>query len=87
MRSVMIKTTSCNITTKPLTGEIVMDSMQEFWACQWLLNNIGETHKTQEILKAIEIAKTEGYIRRDGHLTAAGKSYVEQNREVFSLVE
>jgi hypothetical protein len=64
-----------------------MDSMQEFWACQWLLNNIGETHKTQEILKAIEIAQIEGYISRDGHLTAAGKSYVEQNREVFSLVE
>ena len=64
-----------------------MDSMQEFWACQWLLNNIGETHKTQEILKALEIAQTEGYISRDGHLTAAGKSYVEQNREVFSLVE
>ena len=64
-----------------------MDSMQEFWACQWLLNNIGETHKTQEILKAIEIAQTEGYISRDCHLTAAGKSYVEQNREVFSLVE
>ena len=33
-----------------------MDSMQEFWACRWLLTNIGETYKTQEILKAIEIA-------------------------------
>jgi len=64
-----------------------MDSMQEFWACQWLLNHIGETHKTQEILKAIEIAQTEGYISKAGHLTAAGKSYIEQNREVFSLVE
>ena len=64
-----------------------MDSMQEFWACQWLLNNIGETYKTQEILKAIEIAQNEGYISRDGHLTAAGESYIEQNREVFSLVE
>ena len=60
-----------------------MDSMQEFWACQWLLNNIGETHKTQEILKAIEIAQTEGYISRDGNLTAAGKSYIARNREVF----
>ena len=40
-----------------------MDSMQEFWACQWLLTNIGETNKTQEILKAIEIAQSEGYIR------------------------
>ena len=56
-----------------------MDSMQEFWACQWLLTNIGETHKTQEILKAIEIAQTEGYISKDGHLTAAGKNYVKQN--------
>ena len=37
-----------------------MDSMQEFWACQWLLTNIGETYKTQEILKAIEIAQSEG---------------------------
>jgi hypothetical protein len=64
-----------------------MDSMQEFWACQWLLNHIGETHKTQEILKAIEIAQTEGYISKDGHFTAAGKNYVAQNREVFSLVE
>jgi predicted metal-binding protein len=35
-----------------------MDSMQEFWACQWLLTNIGETYKTQEILKAIEIAQS-----------------------------
>ena len=60
-----------------------MDSMQEFWACQWLLTNIGETHKTQEILKAIEIAQTEGYISRDGHLTAAGKSYIARNREVL----
>lgn len=64
-----------------------MDSMQEFWACRWLSTNIGETYKTQEILKAIEIAQTEGYISKDGHLTAAGKSYVEQNKEVFSLVE
>jgi hypothetical protein len=64
-----------------------MDSMQEFWACQWLLNNIGETYKTQEILKAIEIAQTEGYISTDGHLTAAGKSYIAQNRDVFSVVE
>ena len=64
-----------------------MDSMQEFWACQWLLTNIGETYKTQEILKAIEIAQAEGYISKDGHLTAAGKNYIAQNREVFSLVE
>ena len=64
-----------------------MDSMQEFWACRWLLTNISETYKTQEILKAIEITQTEGYISKDGHLTAAGKSYVEQNKEVFSLVE
>ena len=53
-----------------------MNSMQEFWACQWLLTNIGETCKTQEILKAIEIAQTVGYIIKDGHLTAAGKNYV-----------
>ena len=58
-----------------------MDSMQEFWACRWLLTNIGKTYKTQEI------AQTEGYISKDGHITAAGKSYVEQNKEVFSLVE
>lgn len=64
-----------------------MDSMQEFWACQWLLTNIGETYKTQEILKAIEIAQTQGYVSKDGHLTDARKSYVEHNREVFSLVE
>ena len=64
-----------------------MDSMQEFWACQWLLTNIGETYKTQEILKAIEIAQAEGYISKDGHLTAAGKNYLEQNKEVFSLAE
>ena len=64
-----------------------MDSMQEFWACQWLLTNIGETHKTQEILKAIEIARSEVYISKDGHLTAAGKTYLEQHKEVFSLVE
>ena len=63
-----------------------MDSMQEFWACQWLLTNIGETYKTQEILKAIEIAQTEGYISKDGHLTAAGKSYVELHNDVFSFV-
>ena len=64
-----------------------MDSMQEFWACQWLLTNIGETFKTQKILEAIEIAQCEGYISKDGHLTAAGKNYVEQHKEVFSLAE
>ena len=64
-----------------------MDSMQEFWACQWLLTNIGETYKTQEILKAIEIAQAESYISKDCHLTAAGKNYIAQNGEVFSLVE
>jgi hypothetical protein len=32
-----------------------MDKMQEFWACQWVLTNIGETHKTQDTLKAIVI--------------------------------
>jgi hypothetical protein len=52
-----------------------------------LLTNIGETYKTQEILKAIEIAQSEGYISKDGHLTAAGKNYVEQHKEVFSFVE
>ena len=52
-----------------------------------MLTNIGKTYKTQEILKAIEIAQTEGYISKDGHIRAAGKSYVEQNKEVFSLVE
>ena len=62
-----------------------MDSMQEFWACQWLLTNIGETYKTQEILKAIEIAQSEGYISKDGHLTAAGRSYAEQKKKCFSL--
>jgi hypothetical protein len=64
-----------------------MDSMQEFWACQWLLTKIGQTHKTQEILNAIEIAQREGYISKNGHLTAAGKNFVEQHKEVFSLVE
>ena len=64
-----------------------MDSMQEFWACQWLLTNIGETHKTQEILEAIEIAQSEGYISEDGHLTAVGRNYVKQHKEVFSLAE
>ena len=64
-----------------------MDSMQEFWACQWLLANIGETYKTQEILKAIEIAQSEGYISKDGNLTAAGKNYVERHKEVFYLME
>jgi hypothetical protein len=42
---------------------------------------------SQEILKAIEIAQTEGYISKDGPLTEAGKNYVKQNKEVFSLVE
>ena len=42
---------------------------------------------TQEILKAIEIAQSEGYVSKDGHLTAAGRNYVEQHKEVFSLVE
>ena len=64
-----------------------MDSMQEFWACQWLLTNIAETYKTQEILKAIEIAQAEGYISKDDNLTAAGKNYIAQNREVFSLLD
>ena len=64
-----------------------MDSMQEFWACQWLITKIGETHKTQEILKAKEIAQTEGYISKEGHLTAAGKNHIAQNREVFSRAE
>ena len=64
-----------------------MDSMQEFWACQWLLTNIGETFKTQEILEAIEIAQCEGYISKDGHLTAAGRNYVKQHKVVFSLAE
>jgi uncharacterized protein YegP (UPF0339 family) len=42
---------------------------------------------SQEILKAIEIAQTEGYTSKDGPLTEAGKNYVKQNKEVFSLVE
>ena len=50
-------------------------------------SQLSPTLMSQEILKALEIAQSEGYISKDGHFTAAGKNYVEQNKEVFSLME
>jgi hypothetical protein len=61
--------------------------MKEFWSREWLLNHIGEQHKTQRILTALEIAQNQGFICEDGYLTESGQRYIEQNREVFSLLE
>ena len=64
-----------------------MTSMKEFWLRKWLLDNIGEQHKTQRILTALEIAQNRGFICEDGYLTEAGKSYIEQEKEAFSVME
>ena len=64
-----------------------MTSTKEFWAREWLLNHIGEQHKTQRILTALEIAQNQGFICEDGYLTKAGKSYIEQKKEAFTLME
>jgi len=37
-----------------------------------LLDHTVEIHKNQEIIRSTEIAPTEGYLSKDGHLTAAG---------------
>jgi hypothetical protein len=34
--------------------------MKEFWSREWLLKHIGEQHKTQRILTALEIAQNQG---------------------------
>ena len=64
-----------------------MNSMKEFWAREWLLNHIGEQHQTQRILTALEIAQNHGFICEDGYLTKAGVRYIEQEKEVFTLME
>lgn len=51
------------------------------------LNHIGEQHKTQRILTALEIAQNQGFICEDGYLTEAGKSYIERKKEAFTLME
>ena len=64
-----------------------MTSMKEFWAREWLLNHISEQHKTQRILTALEIAQDQGSICEDGYLTKAGVRYIEQKKEVFTMME
>ena len=64
-----------------------MTSMKEFWSREWLLKHIGEQHKTQRILTALEIAQNQGLICEDGDLTESGKSYIELKKEAFTMIE
>jgi len=64
-----------------------MTSMKEFWSREWLLNHIGEQHKTQRILTALEIAQNQGLICEDGYLTKAGVKYIEQEKEALTVME
>ena len=64
-----------------------MTSMKEFWSREWLLNHIGEQHKTQRILTVLEIAQNLGFICEDGYLTETGKRYIEQEKEAFIVME
>jgi len=44
-------------------------------------------NKTQGILTALEIAQNQGFICEDGYPTKAGVRYIEQKKEVFTMME
>jgi hypothetical protein len=57
-----------------------MGSMTDFWAREWLLENIALRHAINDLDVAIKIGQEAGLLNIDAYLTDVGRTYVKNNR-------
>jgi len=57
-----------------------MGSMTDFWAREWLLEDIALRHAINDLDVAIKIGQETGLLNIDAYLTDVGRTYVKNNR-------
>lgn len=57
-----------------------MGSMIDFWAREWLLEDIALRHAINDLDTAIQIGQQAGLLTSDAYLTDVGRRYVKDNR-------
>ena len=57
-----------------------MGTMTDFWAREWLLEDIALRHAINDLDTAIQIGQQAGLLTNDAYLTDVGRRYVKDNR-------
>ena len=57
-----------------------MGTMTDFWAREWLLEDIALRHAINDLDTAIQIGQEAGLLTSDAYLTDVGRRYVKDNR-------
>ncbi len=57
-----------------------MGTMTDFWAREWLLEDIALRHAINDLDTAIQIGQQAGLLTSDAYLTDVGRRYVKDNR-------
>ena len=57
-----------------------MGTMTDFWAREWLLEDIALRHAINDFDTAIQIGQKAGLLNDDAYLTDVGRRYVKDNR-------
>lgn len=57
-----------------------MGTMTDFWAREWLLEDIALHHAINDLDTAIQIGQQAGLLTSDAYLTDVGRRYVKDNR-------
>lgn len=57
-----------------------MGTMTDFWAREWLLEDIALRHAINDLDRAIQIGQQAGLLTGDAYLTDIGRRYVKDNR-------
>lgn len=57
-----------------------MGTMTDFWAREWLLEDIALRHAVNDLDTAIQIGQQAGLLTSDAYLTDVGRRYVKDNR-------
>ena len=57
-----------------------MGTMTDFWAREWLLEDIALRHAINDLDTAIQIGQQAGLLSSDAYLTDVGRRYVKDNR-------
>ena len=57
-----------------------MKAIRNFWAREWLLEDIALRHAINDLDTAIQIGQEAGLLTTDAYLTDIGRRYVKDNR-------
>ena len=63
-----------------------MGTMTDFWAREWLLEDIALRHAINDLDTAIKIGQQAGLLTHDAYLTDFGRRYVKDNRAIKVVV-